>query len=115
MSPPRIVRIVSDDDVSNALEFLMRNAKFIGAARRRLMEAESLVKRTKALVMRQHGTLSLGAQEREAILDKSYQDAEAAVAKEAGRLEYLKALREAHAAKIECWRTEQSTLRSMKI
>ena len=108
-------RIVSDDDVDKALAFLRDSAKQLGAAKQRTMDAGSLVKRTKALVMRMHSDKSLGAAEREAILDTRYAEAEAEEAVAYGEFETLRALRDAAAAKIECWRSEQATYRSMKL
>ncbi len=115
MVSPRITRIVSDDDVSDALEFLRDSAKDIGEAQRRSMETESLVKRTKAIVMKENAALSLGAQEREAILDARYAEAEGVAAEVFGVLHYLKARREHAAAVIEAWRSETATLRAMKL
>lgn len=110
-------RIVTDDDVSDALEWLRENAKRMGEAKRQLMSAESLVKRTKAIIMREHAQLgaTLGAQEREAIADPRTEAAEEREAHCAGQMEVLKAEKDYYAALIECWRTEQSTLRQMKI
>jgi beta-phosphoglucomutase-like phosphatase (HAD superfamily) len=110
--PPRIV---TDEDVDKALAFLRDSAKELGAAKQALMEKESLVKRTKALVMRMHSDKTLGAAEREAILDPRYEKAETEEAEAAGVFETLRALRDAASAKIECWRSEQATYRSMKL
>ena len=108
-------RIVTDDDVDKALAFLRDSAKTLGEAKRRTMESASLVKRTKALIMRMHSEKSLGAAEREAIADDRYAEAETQEAIAFGDFECLRALREAAAAKVEAWRSETATLRSMKL
>ena len=108
-------RIVTDDDVDKALAFLRDSAKSLGLAKQRCMDTASFVKRTKALVMKMHSDKSLGAAEREAILDPRYAAAEAEEAVAAGEFETLRALRDAAAAKIEAWRSEQATYRSMKL
>ncbi len=108
-------RIVTDDDVDKALAFLRDSARQLGDAKCHLMEMESLVKRTKALVMKMHTDKTLGAAEREAILDPRYAEAQTQEATAAGAYETLRALRDAAAAKCEAWRSETATIRSMRI
>lgn len=111
--PRQAPRIVTDADVEKALDFLRDSARELGDLKRQQMEKASLAKRTKAIIMREHSSLSLGAAEREAVCDQRYADAETEEAVASGDLECLRALRDAAAAKIECWRSEQATYRAM--
>jgi hypothetical protein len=108
-------RIVTDEDVDKALHFLRDSARTLGDLARQKSEKASLVKRTKALIMQEHSSKSLGAAEREALCDERYAKAETEDAIAFGEYECLRALRDAAAAKIECWRTETASIRAARI
>lgn len=108
-------RIVTDAEVSKALDWLRDNAKELGDARARCIRASHMVKVEKALEMKAHNQLPVSQQEREALASERYKDALNEDAVAAGEFEKLKALREAAALKIEAWRTEQSSLRAFKV
>jgi tricorn protease-like protein len=110
--PPRIV---TDAEVDKALHFLRDSAKTLGDLARQKSEKASLVKRTKALIMQEHSGKSLGAAEREALCDERYAKAETEEAIAIGEYECLRALRDAAMAKLDCWRTEQSSLRAARL
>jgi hypothetical protein len=110
--PPRIV---TDEDVDRALHFLRDSARTLGDLARQKSEKASLVKRTKAIVMAEHSSKSLGAAEREAICDPRYAAAETEEAEIIGEYECLRALRDAAMAKLDCWRTEAATLRATRL
>jgi hypothetical protein len=108
-------RLVTDEELDKALDYLARSATPIGDARKRLIMANHMVKHIKALEMQKHNDMPVSAQEREAVASKAYKEACLEEAVAAGEFEKLKALREAAAMRVEAWRTEQSTLRAMKI
>jgi hypothetical protein len=107
--------IVHERDIHKAVDFLARSARDIGDARRRLIRAEHMVKHTEALEFQMAEGSSAEARKNAARASDAYLDAINEEALAAGEFEKLKALREAAAMKIECWRSEQATLRSIKI
>lgn len=106
--------LVSDSEVGKALDFLRDNAKDIGDAVEAATTASHMVKHIKALEMKRHEG-SAAAQEREAVASDVYMNACLADAKAEGVVQYMKALREAAALKIEVWRSQSANYRSMKI
>ena len=111
----RRVRIVGDDDVEKALDWLASSAKELGEAKAEMVRASHMLKVTKALVMKMHNEKPISAQEREAYVSKEYMAALERDAVAAGEYERLRALREAASMRIESWRTESSNYRSMKL
>lgn len=115
MSDRRNIRIVGDEDVEKALDWLASSAKDIGEAKAEMVRASHMLKVIKALVMKMHNEKSVSAQEREAYTSKEFREALERDALAAGEYERLKALREAASMRIESWRTESSNYRSMKL
>jgi peptidoglycan hydrolase CwlO-like protein len=114
-APYQPPRIVSDADVDKALHFLRDSARTLGDLARQKSEKASLVKRTKALLMKEHSDKSLGAAEREALCDERYAKVETEEAIACGEYECLRALRDAAMAEIDCWRSETATLRAVRL
>lgn len=108
-------RIVTDDELEMALNWLRDNASAIGEAKRQAVLAEKMTKHVKALEMKRHNEMPVSAQEREAYASDAYKRALFAEADAAGEYEKMRALREAAALKIEAWRSEQANVRAMKI
>jgi len=108
-------RIVPDEELEKALDFLRDGARDIGEAKAETKRAESMLRVTKALVMKGFNELSAAKAEVEAYASEFYAAALERDAVAAGEYEKLKALREAAALKIEAWRSEQATWRSMKL
>lgn len=108
-------RIVTDEQLSQALDWLRDNAPAIGEAKREAVLTEKMCKHVKALEMKKHNHLPVSAQEREAYASDAYNRALFKEAEAAGEYEKMRALREAAALKIEAWRSEQANFRSMKI
>lgn len=106
---------ITDEQVEESLDWLQNNASAIGAAKERIIRAESMVKHIRALEMKKHAELGVSAQEREATASKPYINAINEEAIAAGEYEKMRALREAAALKIEVWRTMGANYRSMKI
>jgi hypothetical protein len=108
-------RIVTDEELEKALDFLRDGAAEIGAAKADMVRASHMVRVVKALVMKRFNDMPVNASEREALASDEYRNALEEDATAAGEYEKLRALREAAAMKIEAWRTEQASWRAMKI
>ncbi len=109
--PPRLV---TDDEVGNALRWLATNAKDIGEARRAMVKAERMLQHTEAIEMLRSDAKSADARKAEARASQKWLDAANEEAETAGHFETQKALREAAAMKVEAWRSEQASLRAVK-
>jgi hypothetical protein len=108
-------RIVSDEEIHDALEYLRSSAVVIGDARQRLIKAGHLVKHVEALLFLASPEKTAEGKKAYAKCDKRWLAAVNEEAEAAGEFEKLKAWREAAAAKIEAWRSEQATLRGMRV
>lgn len=114
-APVRNARIVEEQEVERALDFLRDSAREMGEAKAEMVRAGHMIKVTKALCMKMHNDKPVSAQEREAYASKEYAAALERDAKAAGEYERLRALREAASMRLECWRTESSNYRAMKL
>jgi hemerythrin-like domain-containing protein len=108
-------QLVSDADVEKALDFLRDSADDIGHAKAEEIRTKRMTKHIIAIEMQRHNGMPVSAQEREAFASDAFNVALLAEAKAAGEFERLKALREAAAMKIECWRSMSANYRAMKI
>lgn len=105
---------VTDDAASDALEWLLKNAKRIGEAKRDAVLAESMTKRILALEMARSDAKTVAERERDARASQAYLDAITAEAEAAGHYETVRALKDAATARIECWRSLSATQRTLK-
>ena len=108
-------RIVTDESLQKALDFLRNNARRIGDAKGEVQRTAHRLKVVKALEMKKHNDLSAAKAEVEALCSEEYQKALVEDALAAAEYEMLRALREAAAVTIEVWRTEGANYRAMKI
>lgn len=108
-------RIVTDHELQKALDFLRDSAFDLGAARAEMIRAGHMVKVVKAITMKHHNNLPATKAEVEALSSDEYQTALERDAVACGEFEKLRALREAAALKVESWRSEQASLRAMRI
>lgn len=108
-------RVADEREVARALDWLRDSAQEIGLAKARLVKAGHMVKHVEALMMRASDAKSAEMRKADARCSDRWIAAIEEEAEAAGEYEKLKALREAAAAKIDSWRTEQATYRSMKI
>lgn len=115
--PPRVtaLRMIGDDEIERALDFLTRNAAEIGKARARLVKAGHMIKHVEALAFMASTQKSAEARKYDARASAQYLHWIEEESEAAGEFEKMKALREAASLKIEAWRTESSTLRAVKI
>lgn len=112
---PEDTRLITDHELERALDWLRDNAKEIGDAKRRVGLAEHMISVTEALLFKSSAASSDMKRKADARSDQRYIDAVNEWAEAAGEFEKLRAFREAAALKIEAWRSEQATYRSMKI
>jgi hypothetical protein len=110
---PQPERMISDENVGNALDWLRDHAKEIGVAKQREVLAGHMVKHVEALETKMSNASSDAKKKIEARTSKRFLEAITEDAIASGELARLTALREAAQAKIECWRTEQSNFRAM--
>ena len=107
-------RLVEDVEMERALDYLRDNARAIGEARAEMIRTERMVKHILAIEMKRYeGAISLremNARASDAYLAAIYKEAVAA-----GKYEEMRALREAASTRIEAWRSEQASIRGMKI
>lgn len=108
-------RIVEENDVERALDFLRDSAREMGEAKAEMIRASHMIKVTKALSMRMYNDKPISFQEREAYVSAEYLAALERDAKAAGEYERLRALREAASMRIEAWRSQEATFRAMKL
>jgi predicted Ser/Thr protein kinase len=105
---------VTDDAASDALNWLLSNAKSLGKAKEKSVLAESMTKRIKALEMARSDAKTVAEKERDALASEAYLLAITAEAQAAGEYETMRALKDAATARIECWRSLTSTARALK-
>lgn len=108
-------QIVPDESVERALHALHRGAEEMGKAKERAVLAQHMVKHVLHLEMKRSNEKTAAGKERDAYASDAYKKAIFEDAQAAGQLEVMRSRREANAAKIEAWRTEQSNFRAMKI
>ena len=104
--------MISQIDAEKAVDWLRDNAAIAAKTRAERLYMEQWIKTAKAEAMRAHSSLPIAAQEREALTSSSYLAAlqaykEAIEADETNR--FLVAAAE---AKIEAWRSQESTRRA---
>lgn len=113
--PPAPDRIVSDDDIGKALDWLRDSARELGAAKERTVRAGHMLKHIEALESKMSNEKSAEARKADARCSERYLEAMEEDAIAAGEYERLKSLREAAAMRIEAWRSEQANFRAMRI
>lgn len=107
--------IVTEDQVSNALHFLVDNARKAAKARADRIVCEEFSRVVKSEIMKEHGTLPVSAQEREAYADPRYKQHLEAVREAVEKDEYHRFMRSAAESKIEAWRTQSSNERAQRV
>ena len=105
---------VTDDAANDALEWLVKNARALGEAKKQAVLTESMRKRVRAIEMAKSDAKTVADREREAEASNAYLMAIEDEAKAAGNYEYLRALKDAATAKIECWRSLNATQRTLR-
>lgn len=106
---------LSDDDVDKALHYLIENARRAAKARADRIVCEEYLRVVKSRIMKEHPTLPVSGQEREAYADPRYRQHLEAIREAVEKDEYSRFMREAAASKIEAWRTQCSNERAQRI
>jgi hypothetical protein len=104
--------MIDEAAVERCLSWLSRNAVPAAKARAERIYMEAWIKTVLAQEMRAHAELPVAAQEREARVSKPYLDALDALRAAVELDEKARYLRDAAGAKIEAWRTMESTRRA---
>ena len=108
-------RLIDDESLEKALDWLRDHAAAIGKAKADLVEAEHMIGHVEALMMLASTQTSDMKRKADARASLRYLEAINLHAHAAGEYEKMKGLREAAALKIEAWRSEQANFRAMKI
>jgi len=107
--------MITDEEVEKAVDYLRDSATESAQARANRIYCEEYRKSLKAMIMAEHKTLPVTAQEREAYKDKRYIDHLEGL-KEAVKIdEQHRFLRVAAEAKIEAWRSLNANMRAIKL
>jgi hypothetical protein len=105
---------VTDEAASDALNWLVSNARALGKAKAKAVLAESMTKRIKALEMSRSEAKTVAEKERDALASEAYLLAITAEAQAAGEYQTLLALRDAASARIDCWRSINASARNVR-
>ena len=105
--------MIDDGEIERALDYLRDNAELAAQARANRIYLEEFRKSKKALLMSQSNVEAVNAQERYAYAHPEYQEFLTGLKAAIFEDEKHRFLLAAASAKIDAWRTEQSTLRSM--
>lgn len=107
--------MIDENEVQRSVDYLLQTAGDSAQARANRVVLEHGLKRVKALAMMRHGNLPVSAQEREAYASDDYRVALDGLQRAIFEDEQHRALRDAHSAKIEAWRTAEATRRSVRL
>jgi rhamnose utilization protein RhaD (predicted bifunctional aldolase and dehydrogenase) len=108
-------RIVTEEALEKALDYLRDSARDLGDAKARLVKAGHMLKHVEAIEYKKSDAKTAEAKKADARTSETFMSAIVEDAEAAGAYEMMKALREAAALKIEAWRSEQANYRSMRI
>lgn len=104
--------MISTDDAERAVDWLRDSAAKIGEARATRMYMEQWIKTVCATLMGESQSASAAAQERDALASAKYMAALQAYREAIQQDETLRMLTKAAEAKIEFWRSQESTRRA---
>lgn len=107
--------MISEEEVEASVTYLQATADASARARANRVVLEHGLKRIKALGMMKCNNLPVSAQEREAYASPEYETALDGLRQAIFEDERHRALRDAHSAKIEAWRTAEATRRSVRL
>ncbi len=106
--------MITEKQVEESKEFLFGSADEAAQARADRHALTEGLKRIRALEMQKVGG-AVSAQERDALASAPYGVAIDGLRAAVYADEKMRALREAHSARIEAWRTYQATMRSVRL
>lgn len=106
---------ITEEEVEASVTYLQVTAEQSARARANRVVLEHGLKRIKALGMMASKGKSVNAQERDAYASPEYETALDGLRQAIFEDERNRAMRDAHSAKIEAWRTAEATRRSVKL
>jgi hypothetical protein len=107
--------MITEEEIEASVTYLQATAEQSARARANRVVLEHGLKRVKALGMMKRNNLPISAQEREAYASEEYEIALDGLRQAIFEDERNRAMRDAHSAKIEAWRTAEATRRSVKL
>lgn len=107
-------RVIHDDEVHAAVEWLIRNARALGTSKGAQLYRHHRVKIVLNLEKKKRNDMPVSRAEIEAYTTDAYQQACWDDAMAAAKYEEMRALQKAAEVKIEAWRSEQANRRSVK-
>jgi hypothetical protein len=107
-------RIIAEEQVHNAVEYLRSSAAAIGDAKGRAIKSDKMLSHVEALCIKFSSESSQAAKQADARSSDKYLDAINETASAHAELEKMKSLREAAVMLIETWRSEQATHRATR-
>ena len=105
--------MITERDIEHSFDWLNKNAEPAAKARADRLYLEEFRKTLKAEIMAEHANLKIGEQEREAYADSRYKAHLLGYQEAVKRDEWFRWWKGAHEAKIEAWRTMESSRRGM--
>ena len=116
--PPRLSasqrpRIVSDESVEKALDWMTRHATEIGEAKGEIIRLESRLKTVEAFESLRSDAKAQASRQAVARTTQEYKDVCEALAQAVAHYETLRNLKEAAIYKTEVWRSENAMRRNM--
>ena len=106
--------MIREEDIERACEWLVEQAEECAQARADRIALEEGRKHLKAIIMKEHADIALGAQEREAYADPRYKTHLEGLREAVYKDEKLRYLRSAAETKIEAFRTLSANTRGLK-
>jgi queuine/archaeosine tRNA-ribosyltransferase len=107
--------VITEKQVQESMDYLFDSAMPAAQARADREVLEQGLKRVKALEMRDANAKTIGERETTAYASDAYRVALEGLREAITKDETFRALRAAHAARLESWRTQQATMRSVKL
>lgn len=107
--------MITEKQVQESMDYLFDSAMPAAQARADREVLEQGLKRVKALEMRDANAKTIGERETTAYASDAYRVALEGLREAITKDETFRALRAAHAARLESWRTQQATMRSVKL
>lgn len=104
--------MITSDDAEKAVDWLRDHAKKIGEARATRLYLEQWIKTVKATIQTEQQGLSMAAAEAVALASPRYMAALQAFREAVEADETFRFLASAAEAKLECWRSQESTRRA---
>jgi len=107
--------MITETQVQESMDYLFDSAMPAAQARADREVLEQGLKRVKALEMRDANAKTIGERETHAYASDAYKLALDGLREAITKDETFRALRAAHSARIESWRTQQATMRSVRL